>query len=46
MNGRSFVIPEDIKSIAIPVLSHRLVLNYDAVVNEVTSKDIIKQILS
>jgi len=45
MNSRSFVIPEDIKKIAKSVLSHRLVLNYEAVVDEVSNDDIVKEIL-
>ncbi|MCL2254395.1 MAG: MoxR family ATPase [Lachnospiraceae bacterium] len=28
ISGRSFVIPDDIKTLAVPVLAHRLVLNY------------------
>ncbi len=28
MLGRDYVVPEDIKELAVPVLSHRLVLNY------------------
>lgn len=45
MDSRTFVIPEDIKKIAKSVLSHRLVLNYEAVVNDITNEDIIKKIL-
>ncbi len=43
---RTFVIPEDIKTIALLVLPHRLVLNYEAVVNDIDSKQIIKTILN
>ena len=45
MDSRSFVTPEDIKQIAMNVLSHRLSLNYEAVVNDITNSDIVKQIL-
>lgn len=45
MDSRSFVTPEDVKKIAKMVLSHRLVLNYEAVVNDITSDDIVKEIL-
>ena len=45
-NWRSFVIPEDIKKVALWVLSHRLVLSYEALSDEVSSKDIIEKILS
>lgn len=30
LNGRSYVIPDDIKTLAVPVLAHRLVLGYGA----------------
>lgn len=46
MDSRSFVTPEDIKYIAKPVLSHRLALNYEAVVNDITNNDIIENILN
>lgn len=45
MNERSFVIPEDIKKIATLVLSHRIVLSYEAMASEKTEKDIIKNII-
>lgn len=45
MDARSYVIPEDIKKIAKNVLSHRLVLNYEAVANDVKVEDIVKIIM-
>jgi MoxR-like ATPase len=45
MNSRSFVIPEDIKKIAGQVLTHRLVLSYEAIANDISSEYIIKNIL-
>ncbi len=45
LNSRSFVIPEDVKNVAIWALSHRLVLNYDARADEVSEFDIINKIL-
>jgi len=45
LNWRDFVIPEDVKEIAISVLSHRLVLNYEAIAEEIKSEEIIKTIL-
>jgi MoxR-like ATPase len=44
-NGRDFVIPEDVKQIAHEALAHRLVLNYEAIADEVTADDIVTQIL-
>lgn len=43
---RDYVLPEDIKEIADDVLNHRILLNYEAEADEVTTHDIIKSILS
>ena len=43
--GRDFVLPEDIKSVALNVLRHRLVLSYEAAADNVTADDIITRIL-
>ncbi len=43
--GRSFVLPEDVKAAAIPVLRHRLVLSYEAAADGVSSDDLISRIL-
>ena len=44
-NGRTFVLPEDIKAVAYPVLRHRLVLSYEAGADNLSSDDIISRIL-
>lgn len=44
--GRDFVLPEDVKMSALPVLRHRLVLSYDAEAEELDSDDVITSILS
>ena len=46
MNGRGYVIPDDIKAIAHDVLRHRILLSYEAEAEEVTSDDIIDKILN
>lgn len=43
---RDYVLPEDVKEIADDVLNHRILLNYEAEADEVTTHDIIKSILS
>ncbi len=43
--GRDFVLPEDIKAVALNVLRHRLVLSYEAAADNVTADDIITRIL-
>ncbi|MEO1053189.1 MAG: MoxR family ATPase [Bacteroidota bacterium] len=44
--GREYVLPEDIKDIAVDVLNHRLILNYEAEADNVDAKQIIKEILN
>lgn len=45
-NQRDYVLPEDVKEIADDVLNHRILLNYEAEADEVTTHDIIRSILS
>jgi MoxR-like ATPase len=45
LEGRAYVIPEDVKTIAPDVLRHRLVLSYEAAAEGVTADRIIEQIL-
>lgn len=45
MNGRDYVLPEDIKEIAFDVLNHRIMLNYEAEADNVTTRNIIDNIL-
>jgi len=45
IQGRAFVIPEDVKAVAHDVLRHRLVLSYEAAAEQLTSDRIIDQIL-
>ena len=44
-NGRHYVIPDDVKALAEPVLAHRLVLDPEAEFDGVTPSSIISQIL-
>lgn len=44
--GRNYVIPDDVKTLAIPVLAHRLVIDIDAEFNGVTSTEIMNRVLS
>lgn len=45
VNGRGYVIPEDIQAIAYETLRHRILLTYEAEAEDITSDQIIKQIL-
>ena len=44
MNHRGYVTPEDIKSIGMDVLRHRVILTYEAEAEEVTSEDVVQKI--
>ncbi|MBO9339892.1 MAG: MoxR family ATPase [Chloroflexus sp.] len=46
MNGRDFVIPDDVKLLAQPVLSHRLIISPAARVRNVTAQAIIDEVLA
>ncbi|CAM3636897.1 ATPase RavA [Vibrio aerogenes CECT 7868] len=46
LNGRDFVSPEDVQTMAFPVLRHRLLLTYQAQAEGVHPNQIINQILS
>ena len=46
MQGRGYVTPQDVKSIAADVLRHRVIVSYEAEADELTSEDLIEKILS
>lgn len=46
LNQRGFVVPEDVKSVAKDVLRHRIGITYEAEAENITSEDIIDQILN
>lgn len=45
LNGRGYVIPEDIRSVCHDVLRHRIGITYEAEANNVTPDDIITEIM-
>ncbi|MCT4617091.1 MAG: AAA family ATPase [Candidatus Gracilibacteria bacterium] len=45
MNGRHFVIPEDIKEISKDILRHRIGLSYEAIADDVHIDDVIEKII-
>ncbi|MCS6975174.1 MAG: MoxR family ATPase [Cyclobacteriaceae bacterium] len=45
INGRDFVLPEDIKEVAVDVMNHRIILNYEAEADNVRPAQVIKTIL-
>jgi MoxR-like ATPase len=46
LEGRGYVTPQDVKSVAADVLRHRVILTYEAEAEEKTSEDVIAQILA
>jgi MoxR-like ATPase len=46
LNGRHFVTPQDVKSVAMDVLRHRVTVTYEAEAENVTSKDVVEKILN
>jgi len=45
MNNRDFVLPEDVKTLAVKTLAHRLSLSYEAIADGISEKQIIEMIL-
>jgi MoxR-like ATPase len=45
IQGREYVIPDDVKAMADPILVHRLVLNTDAELGDVDPEDVVADVL-
>jgi MoxR-like ATPase len=46
INGRDYVIPDDVKQLAVPVLGHRLIVRSQASLREVDNDAIVREVLS
>ena len=44
LQGRGYVVPQDVKTIGMDVLRHRVIVSYEAEAEDKTSEDIIKKI--
>lgn len=44
-NGRDFVLPDDIKKMVLPVLSHRIFLKQEAKLKKISAEDILRDIV-
>ena len=44
-HGRTYATPDDVKALAVPVLSHRLILNPEAEFDGVTQETVVGQVL-
>ncbi|MGV3663596.1 MAG: AAA family ATPase [Prosthecobacter sp.] len=45
LNGRNYVVPQDVKDLAPDILRHRILLSYEAEAEGVTSEDVVKALL-
>jgi len=45
LNGRGYVTPEDVKSVAMDILRHRVRITYEAEAEAITSEDIVQKVL-
>ena len=45
LDGRGYVVPQDVKNIAMDVLRHRIATTYEAEAEEKTSEDVIHAVL-
>jgi len=46
LSGRDFVLPDDVKSVAVPALGHRLTLRPELWAQQVSGADIVRELLS
>jgi MoxR-like ATPase len=46
LRGRSFVLPDDVKELALPVLRHRIILKAEAEIEGVSSDSVIERLLA
>jgi MoxR-like ATPase len=46
LQGRNYVLPDDIKFLAVPVLAHRLILKEEERLRGTSQEDVVNQILN
>ncbi|GIW07680.1 MAG: ATPase [Dehalococcoidia bacterium] len=46
LRGRDYVVPDDVRDLALDVLRHRMVLSYEALAQDVTGDNIVRAILT
>ena len=45
LDGRGYVVPQDVKDVAMDVLRHRVIVTYEAEAEDKTSEDVIQTVL-
>jgi MoxR-like ATPase len=46
LHGRDYVLPADVRDLAVDVLAHRLVLTYEALADDVRTTDVVNRVLA
>jgi MoxR-like ATPase len=46
IRGRNFVLPDDVKMVAAPVLNHRMILKPESRLRKITSEQVVSQLMS
>jgi MoxR-like ATPase len=46
LNGRGYVIPDDVRDVGFDILRHRLILTYEAQAEDISPEDVIEKIFS
>jgi MoxR-like ATPase len=46
LDGREFVVPDDVKTVAVPALAHRLALRPELWVKSVAPEDVVRECLA
>ncbi|MDP9844412.1 AAA family ATPase [Streptosporangium lutulentum] len=46
LRGRDYLLPDDVRDVAVDVMSHRLMLTFDALADGVDPEDVVRQILA
>jgi MoxR-like ATPase len=45
LSGRDYVLPDDVKAVAVPALAHRLVLRPELWVQRISAEDVVREVL-
>jgi MoxR-like ATPase len=46
LRGRDYLLPEDVRDVAVDVMSHRLMLTFDALADDVDADDVVRRLLA
>jgi MoxR-like ATPase len=45
LEGRDYVLPDDVKAVALDVMRHRVIVTYEAEAEEVTPETVVTRVL-